>query len=141
MTAGTEQAAERSRLRPSGVDAVPQLVEAYHLARAWEDRAAALTCATRFARESEPAFQLGLHALGDRSKRVRYRACALLAYSLRRDAVARLEPLVDHPDRDTREDALAALAAICAQNHHLFMDRDRSDLVFWIVNEGDIPYA
>jgi hypothetical protein len=140
VTAGTEQAAEWSGLRPSGVAAVPQLVEAYHRARTWEDRAAALMCVTRYARESEPAFQLGLGALGDRSKRVRYRACALLAYSLRRDAVARLEPLLDHPDCDTREDALAAVAAICARNHHLFMDRDRSDLVFWIVDEGDIPY-
>jgi hypothetical protein len=127
------------RLRPLGVHAVAHLVEAYRLARTWEGRAAAVSLATRFARDSELAFQLGLEALDDRSKRVRGRACGLLAYSLRKDAVARLRTLTGHADRETRDDAEAALAAIRDQNHHLFKDRDESGLVFWILDVRDLP--
>jgi hypothetical protein len=126
-------------LAPFGIHAVPYLVDAYHSATTWQGRAAALHYATRFARDSEAAFLLGLEALDDRSRTVRARACGLLAYSLRHEAEDPLLVLARHLDAATREHAQAALAAIREQNHHLFKDRIRSGLVFWIVNQSDLP--
>jgi hypothetical protein len=42
--------------------------------------------------------RLGLQALRDRSWVVRYRACMLVAYALRPDALASLRPLLQHSD-------------------------------------------
>jgi hypothetical protein len=126
------------RLRPRGVLAMPDLVKSYRAARSWQGRAAAVSRATRFARDSEVAFQLGIEALTDRAGPVRHRACGLLAYSVRRDAVVRLRSLLGHGDPETRDDARAAIAAILNQNHHLFKDRDFSGQIFWIVCEADL---
>jgi len=68
---------------------------------------------------------------------VRYRACGLLAYSLRRDAIGPLKTLLNHRDPRTLADASAAITAIEKQNHHLFIDRDASGRTRWVVNEGD----
>jgi len=61
----------------------------------------------------------------------------LLAYSLRKDALAKLRPLLQHSDPRTREDARAAIDAIEKRNHHLYVDRDHSGRARWVVNEGD----
>jgi hypothetical protein len=127
------------RLAPLGIEAVPHLVEAYHSSRTWQGRAAALLYATRFARDSEEAFQLGLDALSDRARHVRTRACGLLAYSLRREAEGRLSLLRSHADASTREAAVAALDALREQDHHRFKDRDGTGRIFWIVNQSDLP--
>lgn len=126
------------RLRPRGGLATQDLLASYRADRSWQRRAAAVSRATRFARVSEFAFQLGLAALDDPSEPVRHHACGLLAYSLRRDAVGRLRSLLAHADPATREDARAAIAAILGQDHHLFKDRDFSGQVFWIVCEADL---
>jgi hypothetical protein len=118
--------------------AVSSLVDAYRTCPVPDDRAEAIGRATRFARHSDEAFELGLEALRDRSSRVRGRACGLLAYSLRQDAVGRLMLLLNHADAETRDDAQAALDAILEQNHHLFKDRDRSGRVFWVVDTTDL---
>jgi hypothetical protein len=55
-----------------------------------EARSSMVYEATFFARVSEDAFQLGLLGCRDRSKYVRDRACGVLAYSLRKDALASL---------------------------------------------------
>jgi len=91
----------------------------------------------RYARIEEGAFRLGIRALNDRATLVRYRACGLLAYSLRRDALPSLRKALEHPDPKTTEDAAAAIRAIEARNHHLFRDRDGSGHVRWIVNPED----
>jgi hypothetical protein len=126
------------RLRPRGVPATPDIVKAYRAARTGAARAAVVTRATRFARDSESVFRLGVEALADRSGPVRERACGLLAYSLRREAVPRLLPLLDHPDPGTTADARAAIAAILSQDHHLFKDRSFTGQVFWIVRPTDL---
>ncbi|MGH9259750.1 MAG: hypothetical protein ACRD08_07630 [Acidimicrobiales bacterium] len=126
------------RLRPRDVLAMPDLVKSYRAARSWRGRAAAVSRATRFARDSELAFQLGLEALTDQAGPVRHRACGLLAYSVRRDSVTKLRSLLGHSDPDTRDDARAAIAAILSQNHHLFKDREFSGQIFWIVCEADL---
>jgi hypothetical protein len=95
--------------------------------------------ATFFARVSEDAFQIGLLGCRDRSKYVRERASGLLAYSLRKDALSVLRPLLRDEDDMTRV-AEGAVDAIKHQNHHLFWDQDGPrGRTFWVVNRGDDP--
>jgi len=126
-----------SQLRPLGVDVVPFLRAFLPHCRSWQGRTALVFHSIRFARTSSDAFDLGVRALLDRSYMVRYRACGLLAYSLRRDALGALRDLLNHRDPRTVEDATAAITAIERQNHHLFVDRDGSGRTKWVVNEGD----
>jgi hypothetical protein len=69
---------------------------------------------------------------------VRKRACSILAYSLRQDAVPHLEHLLCHRDQKTRDDAAAAIDAIKHRNHHYWVDRDQSGRVFWKVGPETI---
>ena len=124
-------------LRGLGPAVAPYLSEAYAGARRWQGRTALLFHAIRFARVSEAAYALGHRALEDKSYMVRYRACMVLAYALRADAVPALEALLLHADARTREDAARALDAIHHQNHHYFVDRGHTGRSFWIVNESD----
>lgn len=126
-------------LRGLGAAVVPYLLEAYPSARRWQGRTALVFHAIRFARVSEAAFALGCQALGDKSYMVRYRACMVLAYALRPDALPALGALLQHTDSRTREDAARAMDAIRSQNHHYFVDRDHSGRSFWVVNEADKP--
>lgn len=127
------------RLRPLGAAVVPYLREAFPHFRKSAGRAALLFHAIRYARESEEAFQMAVAALADKATLVRYRACSVLAYSLRKDALAHLKPLLQHADARTLADAKAAMDAIAARNHHYFVDRNRTGRSFWHVNEGDTP--
>jgi hypothetical protein len=126
-----------SQLRPLGDAVVPHLLEAFATFRAWQGRTALVFHALRYARTSENAFRLGALGCRDRSYMVRYRACGLLAYSQRADALPHLEPLLQHRDARTAEDARAAIDAIRSRNHHYFVDRNHSGRSFWTVNEGD----
>ena len=74
---------------------------------------------------------MGIIAVQDRAYAVRYYGCALLAYSLRADALANLSPLLKHADRRTAEDARAAIDAIKSKNHNFFKDRDHSGKILW----------
>jgi hypothetical protein len=111
------------KLRPLGEAVVPYFAEFYPKARKWEGRLRLVNYSLRYARTSEASFQLGLAACTDRSSHVRYRACMLLAYSLRPDAIPILESLKGHPDRETGFDAAAAIDAIQCKNHNFFVDR------------------
>ncbi len=126
-------------LKPLGIEAVPHLARAYPQFRRKEGRLECVFHSIRFARVSENAFQLGLTALNDRATLVRYRACGLLAYSLRLDAIPKLSALISHEDTLTAADARAAIDAIEHQNHHYFVDRNHSGSTFWDVNPGNIP--
>jgi hypothetical protein len=130
-----EQAWEQ--LRTLGEKVVPHLEQAYPKMSKWQGRVSLVFHSTQFARSSESAFRLGLVALQDRSFMVRYRACGLLAYSLRREALSALKPLLKHPGHRTVEDAEAAISAIEEQNHHLFVDRDRTGQIFWNVQRRE----
>lgn len=125
------------KLKPLGAAAVPHLAAAYLSFRKWQGRASLVFHSTRYARVSEEAFQLGLAALRDKSTVVRYRACGLLAYSLRLEALPHLALARGHADSKTVADATAAADAIANKNHHLFIDRDHSGRSFWIVNDSD----
>jgi hypothetical protein len=124
-------------LRALGAAVAPYLLEAYPAARRWQGRTALVFHAIRFARVSEASYALGCRALEDKSYMVRYRACMVLAYALRPDALPALEALLQHTDSRTREDAARAMDAIRNRNHHYFVDRDHSGRSFWVVNETD----
>jgi hypothetical protein len=80
------------RLRELGLAVVPYLAEAYPSFRKWQGRASLVFHCIRHARVSDEAFRLGLLALSDKAAHVRYRACSLLAYAQRPEAMPRLEP-------------------------------------------------
>lgn len=127
-----------AQLRDLGVTVVPYLLEAYRSFRKSKGRVSLVFHAIRYARTSDEAFRLGIDALSDKATLVRYRACSLLAYSQRTDAIKYLKTLLTHPDARTAEDASAAIDAISSRNHHYFVDRDHSGRSFWQVNEGDV---
>jgi hypothetical protein len=128
------QDAAWEKLRPLGEAVVPFFAEAFPGLKKWQGRAALVFHAIKYARTSDAAFRLGLMACQDRASVVRYRACGLLAYSLKREALAHLQPLLKHADPKTVEDARAAVDAITHQNHHYFVDRTHSGCSFWEVS-------
>ena len=137
----SDEEAAWEMLKPLGSEVVAHLAAFYPKAKTWQGRASLIYHSTRYARESEPAFQLGLSALQDKSTVVRYRACGLCAYSLRREALPALKSLLSHKDSKTVADAAAAIEAIERKNHHLFVDRTHSGRSFWVVNESDYKLA
>jgi hypothetical protein len=136
-TSAREQEDVWEQLKPLGEAVVPSLAQAYPRFRTAQGRVSLVFHAIRHARSSDDAFKLGLAALRDKATLVRYRACGLLAYSLRKDALSHLKEALSHPDEKTAEDARAAITAIKKQNHHLFIDRDQSGRTEWVVNESD----
>jgi hypothetical protein len=124
-------------LKPLGVEVVSHFLEAYPKFKSAQARVSVLFYATGFARVSEDAFRLGIIGCKDRASLARYRACGLLAYSLRSDALPVLNDLREHADKKTVEDAIAAIDAISSKNHHYFIDRTHSGRSFWEVNPGD----
>src|SRR5678816_1615219 len=91
----TDQDTAWEELRPLGPDAVPLFAEAFAGARRWQGRVALVYHCIRFARVVPAAFDLGLVALRDKSYMVRYRACGLLAYSLKVEALPVLRTLLN----------------------------------------------
>jgi hypothetical protein len=129
----SDQDAAWERLRPLGEAVVPFLAGAFSTMKKWQGRAALVFHAIKYARANEAAFGLGLLACKDRSNVVRHRGCGLLAYSLKREALPHLEPLLKHGNPETVADARAAMDAIAHQNHHYFVDRSHSGRCFWQV--------
>jgi len=116
---------------PMGDDLLALLAEAFPQVSRSEGRASILRYVGRFSRESEIAFRMGITAVQDRSCAVRYDGIAILAYSLRADALPTLCSLLKHTDPRTADDARAAADAIKSRNHHFFRDRDHSGRVRW----------
>jgi len=136
-TAAIEEA--WAKLRPLGPAVLPFFTDAYPRTKRAQGRTAILFHATRWARSSDLAFRLGLLGINDRATLARYRACGILAYSLRPDALPSLHGLLSHPDPKTVEDAKAAIRAIEQANHHYFVDRELTGRSLWHVNDGDTP--
>jgi len=114
-----------------GTELLALFAEALPRIRKSEGRASIMRYVGRFSRESEVAFRMGTVAVGDRAYAVRHYGCALLAYSLRKDALPSLISLLKHSDLRTVEDARAAIDAIKNKNHNFFKDRDHSGRIFW----------
>ncbi len=114
-----------------GDDLLTLFAEAFPRIRKSEGRASVMRYVGRFSRESEVAFKLGTVAVQDRAYAVRHYGCALLAFSLREDALQILLPLLKHADHRTVEDARAAIDAIKSKNHNFFKDRDHTGKILW----------
>jgi hypothetical protein len=114
-----------------GDDLLTLFAGAFPRIRKSEGRASIMRYVGRFSRESEIAFRLGTVAVQDRAYAVRHYGCALLAYSLRADALPILLSVLKHADRRTVEDARAAIDAIKSKNHNYFKDRDHSGKILW----------
>lgn len=106
------------------------LARHYSASTKYQVRVSCVYYSIRFARCSNTAKQLGLSALEDRSKIVRYRACQLLAISLDKNLLPRMEALRQAIDRRSATDLDAAMDAIANQNQHYFIDRDHSGKMF-----------
>ena len=117
-----------------GVRLPEALLATYRSSRLAGPRSSCVYHATKYARVSDDALQLGLEALQDRSKLVRHRACGLLAFSQRPGLAARLRAQMDAVSETSRADLLAAIDALEQGNHHFFVDRDHSDKIMWNVS-------
>jgi hypothetical protein len=137
-TSALEREDAWQQLKPFGSQVIPLFLNAYPTFKRSQARVSLLYYATGFARVSEEAFRLGVMGCADKASLVRNRACGLLAYSLRWDALPVLSELRAHVDQKTVEDATAAMDAICSRNHHYFADRSHSGRTFWEVNPGDM---
>jgi hypothetical protein len=117
-------------------DELPRLLlEKYQSSRKWQVRSSCVYHSIRLARGNENAFSIGIEALRDKSKVVRYRACMLLAYSLNISALPMLEDLkLNTADRETKADAIAAIDAITNKNSNFFVDREHSGNISLNVN-------
>jgi hypothetical protein len=116
---------------------IPGFVAAYPRIKSWRGRNVILFTLIRLARKCPEVVDLALAGLRDRAYLVRMQACAILVYSLRRDAIPPLEELLRHRNQETRADAAAAIDAIKRRNHNYWVDRDHSGNVGWTVNPED----
>ena len=106
-----------------------ELMAQYFKAKKWRDRDALVYSAIRRAKESDDAVNLGLAALQDRAARVRYHACLLLAYSLRKNLLPTMRERLLTIAELNQADLVAAISAIEHGDHNLFVDRDRSGMI------------
>ncbi|MEL6371629.1 MAG: hypothetical protein AAFR03_13025 [Pseudomonadota bacterium] len=115
-------------------DVAKELKSFFQAANSWKARSACVYYAMPFARESNDAFELGIIAVSDKSKIVRERACQLLAYSLRTDALPVLERNSNLEEfSSSLNDYAAAIDAIKCKNSDYFLDRDHSGMVKMII--------
>jgi hypothetical protein len=118
-------------IKALGEEVIPYFLEQYPKSSRWEQRVAYVYHSIRpAANGNKTAFQLGLLALKDKSKHVRYRACMLLACAQDIEALPYLEALRDHPVSETKKDVEAAIDALKSKNHHYFIDRSHSNKMF-----------
>jgi hypothetical protein len=130
--------AEGQLFKKYGLEAlVPGFVAAYPRIRHAAGRNSILFWLVRFARKYPDVVDLAKVAISDPAYMPRMQACGILAYSLRRDAIADLKALLKHRDQKTRHDAEAAIDAISHQNHHYWFDREHSGNIHWRVNPED----
>jgi len=110
---------------------LPELLsEKYDLAKGWSERSACVYYSIGYARESNAALALGIKALEDKSKQVRYRACMLLAWSLNKEALFTLRRVEGaYTDEESLSDIRAAIDAIENQNSNYFVDRDHTGMI------------
>ena len=116
-------------IKSLGASVIPFFVEAFPNSKQWRQRASFLYRATNYARTSEKAVELGLMALSDRSKEVRYRAYLLLACSLKTSVLPYLDTALQSASVEDSDHIKAAIDAIQSQNHHYFVDREHSGFI------------
>lgn len=123
------------QLRQLGDELPKLLLEKYRAAKKWGERSSCVYHSIRYARCSSAAIKLGIEALSDRSRIVRYRACMLLACSLDKAVLPDLINKVGAiKDDETLRDLRAAIDAIENENSDYFVDREHSGKVHLKIN-------
>ncbi len=117
-----------------GKDLPLYLLKRFGSCRKWAARCSYVYHAIRYARDCQDAIELGMQALQDKSIKVRYRGCMLLAYSLRKDLLPKLRRIASEIPANSQDDLLATIDAIENENHHYFADRDHSGRVTLNIN-------
>lgn len=120
--------------RTFGRDIFPEALEVYAELRGFRGRAMLIYLATKFARVEPDAVNLAVAALQDRSQLVLQEACKLLAVAGQDDTIPALRHLLADQRPEVRDDAQAAIRAIQAKNHNLFVDRDNSGTVTLVIS-------
>lgn len=116
-----------SRLKDKRINLPDVLIQKYYISGKWQQRDVCVYYAIPFSRKSEVAIKLGIEALSDKARHVRYHACLLLAWSLNVKALGALRQIATAShDQVTIADARAAIDAIEKQNSNFFADRDHS---------------
>ena len=115
------------RLKDFEVNLPEVLLNKYNNSKKWGERASCLYHSIKYAKNNENSYQLGIKALNDKSKVVRYRACMLLAVAQKKEAIPFLEELLEN--NDSQSDAIAAIDAIKNNNQNYFVDREHSGKV------------
>ena len=110
-----------------GLEFPKLLIAKYRNSKKWRERMSCVYHASKYALTSDDAYELAIEALEDKSKKVRYQACLLLAVAQNAAALAPLESLLSNSE--SYEDAKAAIDAIKFKNHNYFADRDHSGMV------------
>ena len=116
-----------------GEERIEPLITGYATFSKWQERLACVYHLLGYAKNHQEVFELGIRALSDKAAMVRYRACQLLAYSQKAEALPALQDLLNHRDAKSVEDAKAAIDAITHRNHHYFVDRNHTGQMFMAV--------
>jgi hypothetical protein len=116
---------------------IPGLAAAFPKITHWEGRNSVLFDLIPYARKRPEVVELALAGLQDSACMVRMQACAILAYSLRKDCVPMIEVLLNHKNKKTRDHAAAAIDAIRHQNHNYWFDREHTGSIVWNMNPED----
>lgn len=118
-------AIEQLRALPNLPD---MLLKHYSQSKSFSARAACVYHSVRYAKTSKSALELGLRAVLDRSKIVRYRAAMLLVVAQSPVAIPALEAMKEKW-KASASDAEAAIAALNSGNPNRFVDRENTGLV------------
>jgi hypothetical protein len=116
----------RSLKRILGTQLPKYLLDKYRSSKSWKVRVTCVFYSLQYARNNKYAVELGVLALSDRSKIVRYRACMLLSLSLQTHLLPELRRMLSTAPEETTPDLLATIDAIERQNHNYFFDREHS---------------
>lgn len=102
---------------------VPLYVAAYPMIKNWIGRKYIMFYLGRYAREVPDVVKVAREALNDKSWKVRHDAMKALAFAFDDQALPVLRHLLRSRNKETRDDAAAAIDAITNRNQHLFLDR------------------
>lgn len=122
----------------AGSDTPRFLLEKYRLSRGWRVRASCVYYSMFYARVSEHAVELGVEAVTDRSKAVRYRACMLLSWAQKPETLPELRSALDELPAEGAADVRAAIDAIENTNPNFFVDREHTGKLTLTIREPSV---
>jgi len=126
----TERAALERLKKEHGEILIQIFLDHFKQTKKWARRAAFLYYSTPYSKHNAYAVRLGEQGLKDKSKIVRYRACKLLAWSLSKKSLNKLQEALDNErDHQTFSHIKAAIDAIASQNSDYFVDRNHSGII------------